>query len=256
MKFYELVFSHTATDQHFYGGPNGWKTHLSLLHKDIPVEIEPVTHHDLKFKLTQERGGQRTTSPAVELEDGSLLCGAFAIAEHLEKTYPERPSLFSGSKSSHPDAVQAGKAYARMMDLGLGDSDSQWAVWLELALPSMADRVTPGPNRDYFTSDAKWGPNGFQNMISSATPAETLARAKWNVWPIVQALKERPGEFLQGQEPGFVDYVVFGRYAMCRNCCPGLAKQAWEDQGEEIGLWVERIVSRYPSIRAHLRAYE
>ncbi|KAJ3109933.1 hypothetical protein HK100_003213 [Physocladia obscura] len=255
MKLIEVVFDHTAEDKHYYGGPNGWKAHLALLHKGISVEIEEATHHDLRYKLT-EKNGKRITSPSVELEDGSLLSGSFQIAEYLEEKYSDRLSLFTGSKSNHPDAVKAGKAYARLIEAGLGDSHPQWAVWLDLFFSDLDARVTPGENRDYFTSDLKWGLGGYEKMTKRKTEEDLVARAKLNVLPLIQVLKDGKQLFLQGEEPGLVDYIVFGRYAMCRNNNPKLAKEIWEDQGNEIRGWVERIVERYPSIQKHLRAYE
>ncbi|KAJ3052620.1 hypothetical protein HDU99_008138, partial [Rhizoclosmatium hyalinum] len=181
----------------------------------------------------------KATSPAIELPDGKLLCGSFQIAEYLDATYPDRPSLFSGSKDSSPAVVKAGKAYAFMMDQGLGDSDPEWAVWLDIIVDDIQKRVVPGPNRDYFVSDAKWGPDGLKKMLARKEEQDLLTRVKANVLPLIASLKNRPGEFLQGEEPGFVDYVVFGRYAMCRNNNPKLAKEIWEDQGKEIAEWVE-----------------
>ncbi|KAJ3085399.1 hypothetical protein HK100_009059 [Physocladia obscura] len=260
MKLIELVFDPTATDRHYYGGPNGWKTRLSLLHMGIDVETEEASVCDLRYKLS-EIHGKRITSPAIELEDGSLLCGSFDIAEYLEDKFPDRLSLFTGSLSKSVDAVKAkhfkvGKTYARLIDAGLGASDPQWAIWFDLVFPDIDKRVAQGEIREYFISDARLGPGGYEKMCKRGAQEDLVARAKLNVLPLIQVLKQNQGQFLQGEEPGFVDYVVFGRYAMCRNNNPKLAKEVWEDQGEEIQGWVERIVQRYPSIQKNLRAYE
>ncbi|KAI8614110.1 hypothetical protein BC830DRAFT_1169685 [Chytriomyces sp. MP71] len=254
MKFYELSLNDESP---YYGGPNGWKTHLSLLHKGLSFETVLATHWELKYELTARRGGQRTTSPAVELSDGTFLTDSFAIARWLEDTYPDAPSLFTGGDAGGAAARAVGERYARLVDVGLGDSDSEWAVWLELSVPGIAARVTKGDkNWEYFSSELKWGPGGLDGVLQKAKAGDLITRAKHNVLPFVTVLKERPGEFLQGPQPGFADFVVFGRYAMCRNNMePTVAKEIWEDQGSEIVQWVRGIVERYPSIEKHLRPY-
>ncbi|KAI8839757.1 hypothetical protein BJ741DRAFT_598592 [Chytriomyces cf. hyalinus JEL632] len=252
---HELILDPSEEAPYFLSLPNGWKAHLSILHKGLSVKLQTHTHWDIKNNLSARNGGNRTTSPAIDLEDGSLLCDSFAIAEYLEAKFPDKPSLFSGSLSHDPAAVLVGKQYARFINAGLGDSDPQWAVWLELSVADLAARIPQDSKyRKYFTSDAKWGEtNGFEKMVKRTRDEDLVGRAKLNVLPLVAALKSQP--FLQGSEPGFVDYVVFGRYAMCRNANPALAKQVWEDQGVEIAKWVESIVGRYPSIAKHLRAH-
>ncbi len=44
----------------------------------------------------------------VLVDSGKTVAGSWAIANHLEETYPERPSLFHGA---------GGKAFARFMEL-------------------------------------------------------------------------------------------------------------------------------------------
>ncbi|KAJ3208974.1 hypothetical protein HDU83_005297 [Entophlyctis luteolus] len=258
MKFFELVFNPDAPDRHLYPGPNGWKTHLSLLHKNVPVEVQEITYLDLRSaEFMAKNGGNPGTSPAVELPDGSILCDSFRIAEYLESEYPDAPSLFSGSTSKDPAAIAAGKAYAFMMTCGLGDSDPEWAVWMHLTAEDLAAKCAPGPLHDYFVSDRKWGgENAFAKFCAVKREQDLVKRAKANLMPLVKTLKNRPGEFLQGVEPGFVDYVVFGRYAMCRNCNPTLAKEIWEDEAKEIADWVDRLLARYPSVRQHLQPYD
>ncbi|KAI8621470.1 hypothetical protein BC830DRAFT_1094125 [Chytriomyces sp. MP71] len=248
IRFYELIFDHADNDAEYFGGPNGWKTHLCLLHKGVAFDIQKVTHLELKNELTAKRNGIKATSPALGLEDGTILCDAFAIAEYLEQKYPSTPSLFTGSTSTHPDAVQTGKAYARFMDISFGS----WVYFFELVVDKIEARVKgDAQNHQYFVSDERWGPGGFKRLMDGRNPVALLATAKENVHPLVKLLKERP--FFQGEAPGFADYVVFGHYAMCRNNNAVLAKQVWEDQGEEIGRWVSAILARFPSIQRHLK---
>ncbi|KAI8832727.1 hypothetical protein BC829DRAFT_408343 [Chytridium lagenaria] len=231
LKLYDIIFDHDTHDP-YYRSPNPWKIRLALLQKGLPFETIEVTHIDISTTLTA-RYGKRATCPALELEDGTLLCDSYHIAEYLEENYPTpHPSSQATPLFPLPAAeITLGKAFSRLVDLGLGDSDPQWAVWLELILP---DLIAAAPHA----------------MTDKALERDALLeRAKLNILPIAAVLRERPGEFLQGREPGFTDFVVFGRYAMCRNCNPGLAKAG-------IMEWVERMVERFPEIRGHLRPYD
>ena len=63
---------------------------------------------------------------------------------------------------------------------------------------------------------------------------ELTRRARMNVQPLITILRESASDYLQGTSPGFVDYVLFGRYAYCRMLDARLAQQIWNDQGMEI----------------------
>ncbi|KAI8807071.1 hypothetical protein BJ742DRAFT_814322 [Cladochytrium replicatum] len=259
MKLYELVPDFSSPDRTIFMGPNGWKVHLSLLRKGIPFEIVEVTWLQLSTEITAKRGGKKATSPAIELEDGTIICDSYRIAEYLEEQYPDRPSLFTGTSdqfatdADRENATRLGKAYSRLIDTGLGNSDPQWAVWYDIIFPHIVNRIPEGPNKDYFTSEARLGAGVFKKQMERPQKEDLVTLAKANVAPIIATLKERPGEFLQGKEPGFVDFVVFGRYAMCRNNNKELCTSIFEDEGVEIREWIQGIIRTFPSIEKHLR---
>ncbi|KAJ3119021.1 hypothetical protein HDU96_003196 [Phlyctochytrium bullatum] len=254
VKFYELVF--TSADAPYYTTPNTWKTRLSLLHKKVPFDTTEIDVLGVKTELSAKLGSKATV-PALEFDDGSLLCDSFKIAEYLERTYPDAPSLFTSTSTSAASEgeLALGKAYARMVDLGLGESTPQWAVWFDVAAPDLYLSLPPGPNRDYAVSDARHQPGGFRWQMERRDKEDLIGRAKLNIQPLITILKERPGEFFQGKEPGFADFVLFGRYAMCRNSNPKLAKEIWDDQGAEVAQWVEGMLQKYPEIKPHIKPY-
>ncbi|KAI8830256.1 hypothetical protein BC829DRAFT_410786 [Chytridium lagenaria] len=236
LKLYDIIFDHDTHDP-YYRSPNPWKIRLALLQKGLPFETIEVTHIDISTTLTA-RYGKRATCPALELEDGTLLCNT-VIPLPQPKSHSEKHSQDS-SISDSVTLIRNGRS-------GLNSSSP-----ISSPPHPCSHQTTPTspPTRN-------GGQEGTKAMTDKALERDALIeRAKLNILPIAAVLRERPGEFLQGREPGYTDFVVFGRYAMCRNCNPGLAKQVWEDSAVEIMEWVERMVERFPEIRGHLRPYD
>lgn len=241
IKFYELIPSLNST---CFFSPNTWKTRMGLLHKGVQFETVPVTLIDVRHDLASLSNQPNITVPAIELPNREFIYDSFRIAEWLENTYPDQPSLFTGDGQSTNKAqsehIQMGKNYARMIDLGLGASKPEWAVWFHLFFPQLDQLMSEGEIRNYFRSAIRLGPQGYEKLIS-LDRQELIRRAKMNVQPLLQILRERPNEYFQGKHPGQVDYIIFGRYAYCRMIDPQLTKQIWEDQGEELSNWIDKL---------------
>ena len=73
--------------------PYGWRTRMALAHKGLGYDLELVKFGE-KDKLTFS--GQ----PLVPvIRDGErVISDSWAIAEYLEDTYPDRPSLFGSAE--------------------------------------------------------------------------------------------------------------------------------------------------------------
>jgi hypothetical protein len=245
IKLYDLAPIPTSTR---YYSPTAWKTRMGLLHKGVKFETIPINFLDLRGDVATRSGQPNITVPAIELPDGKFIYDSFRIAEWLEETYPNAPSLFTGdgkpSCNAQSEHVATGKNYARMIDLGLGASKSEWAVWYDLFFPHLDQVIIGEELRAYFVSDARLGPNGYEKLLK-LDYEELARRAKLNVQPLVQILRERPGQYFQGTHPGQVDYIIFGRYAYCRMLNPKLTKEIWDDQGIELSNWIRTLSEAY-----------
>ena len=217
---------------------------MCLLHKGVQFETIDQTLLDIRKDLSVRSGEANITAPAIELPDGRFLFDSYRIALWLEEAFPSRPSLFTGdgqtTSQAHPAHVETGKRYARMIDLGLGASKPEWAVWFDLFFPRLDQLMRGDELRQYFTSDSRLGPSGYDHLMS-LDREELTRRAQLNVQPLIEILREGASDYLQGTSPGFVDYVLFGRYAYCRMLDARLAKQIWNDQGMEIDRWIQRL---------------
>ncbi|TPX69342.1 hypothetical protein SpCBS45565_g02586 [Spizellomyces sp. 'palustris'] len=244
IKFYDLTADPTKSTRFF--SPNTWKTRMALLHKQVKFETVPVTLLDIRGPIAKRSGLPNIQAPAIELPDGTFLYDSFRISEWLETAYPDAPSLFTGdgqsTRQANPAHLTTGKAYARLVDLGLGSSSPEWAVWFELCFPEVCkfhQEGVPGLY-EYFISDQRLGPSGREKLFA-LDRVELIRRAKLTVTPLIQILRERPGEYLQGKFPGQADYVLFGRYAYCRLLNKEIAKEVWDDQAPELASWVQKL---------------
>jgi hypothetical protein len=69
--------------------PYCWRTKLALAHKGLTVETMPWRFTDKDAIAFSGQG-----RVPVLLDGGKVLSDSWTIAEHLEDTYPDRPSLF------------------------------------------------------------------------------------------------------------------------------------------------------------------
>ncbi|KAJ3095871.1 hypothetical protein HDU97_006445 [Phlyctochytrium planicorne] len=263
VKFYDLVPDIATSDGH-YATPNTWKIRLLLLHKRISFETIDMTFIDIQTSLTERLRKQnndptaKATVPAIELDDGTIICDSFKIAEFLEEKYPDAPSSFDhGSAKEVKDrgTLALGRRFARLVDTGLGNGAPQWTCLFDAIFPSLLAKFPPGLNRDYFSHESRHGgPGGLQKRIDRSKNEDLIGLSKRNMIPLVTLLKEQ-GDFFQGQQPGFADFVIFGRYAMARNNDPKVSKAVFEGVDPVVAAWVGRMLEAFPEAQSHLVPY-
>ncbi|GAA6062708.1 hypothetical protein JCM10212_002259 [Sporobolomyces blumeae] len=238
--FYDLV---PRKGSKLFYSPNTMKTRLSLLHKGVDFETVPVTYTDLRTTLKEKTGFDRVFSPLLELPDGTFLMDSWKIAEWLDATYPSQRSLFLPSQASLPidhdsAAYKLGKTYAWMFTAGFGDSDSQWSTFFELCAEPLRKTMDEA-TAEYFASDAKNGPGAWASIMSK--DHDTLVEhAKASILPLGSTLAR--SKFLAGDEPGFVDYVAYGRYIMMLSVVPDLARDVWRNSNvANVANWIDEL---------------
>ncbi|GAA6034894.1 hypothetical protein JCM8097_009355 [Rhodosporidiobolus ruineniae] len=250
--FYDLVGAHGGA----FWSPNTWKTRLSLLHKGVDFEEREVTYMDLK-ELASEIGVAQPTCPFIRLPSGEYMMDSWRIAEWLDKEYPDKPSLFLPDAPTPVDlsnpALLLARNYATAFTEGFGNSDSQWTTFLELSLPGIAASMpdlepgVPNPNRVYFTSDEKLGMKDAWATFTSLDRPTLIERGKACLLPLDLILSS--SQYLSGNHPGFVDYIVYGRYHMMRATCPADTEEVWlkPESLKHVAEWVKRIEKRWES---------
>lgn len=213
-QLYELVGADPA--RRF--SPFCWRARMALAHKGLEAECVP-------WRLTETA---RLAFAACEkvpvLVDGdAVVADSWAIAEHLEATYPDQPALFSGGSPKYrfiaawTDAVVS----ANLVRLIVSD------------VPPLL-----GEERAYFRAsrETRFG------MALEAVTADREARLpafRGGLQPLRMVLAAQP--FLGGAAPDYADYIVFGSFQWARCVSP----LALLEVGDPVHGWRERVLDLF-----------
>ena len=199
--------------------PHCWKARMALALKGLAFESRPVSFTEV---ATLE-GGTGRTVPV--LRDGDeVVQDSFAIALHLDRAYPDRPSLFGG---------EAGEGVTRFVE-----SWSQRTIHPYIASVAILDihDVLDEENRAFFRAarEAAFG-RPLEAVQDGRTP-EKLAVFRRALEPLRVTLQKQP--FIGGGEPRFADYIVFGAFQWLRIVSSFRVLEA----GDPVADWFERCL--------------
>ena len=199
--------------------PHCWKVRLALKHKGLDFTTATAGFTEIPGL----EGGFSKLVPI--LRDGeTLVADFFAIAEYLENTYPDRPSLFGGEggktlsrfiESWTQRTIHPGIARFAMLDIhdGLGESDQRYF--------REGREKSVGTTLENFVADREARVEPF---LKSLEPLRaTLAR---------QA-------FLGGDRPLFADYIVFGAFQWARI----VSSFSFMPAEDPVTIWFERCLA-------------
>ncbi|ODN68554.1 glutathione S-transferase C-terminal domain-containing protein [Methylobrevis pamukkalensis] len=158
------------------------------------------------------------------LEDGETKIGdSFAIAEHLEATWPDRPALFAPGES--------GRAVARLVEgyanLTVG------AALMPFIVKDIHDLLAPA-DQTYFrtTREKRLGRTLEEVQAGRENRTDEIRKA---LAPMRHMLRSAP--FIGGASPLYVDYIVAGHliWATTVTAFPILDGEA------EVTAWLARV---------------
>lgn len=172
--------------------PRCWRTKLAIAHKDLATETVPWRFRDAAL-LPQPN---QSRVPVVS-DGGRIVCDSWAIAEYLEDTFPDRPSLFCG---------EGGRAHARFVN--------EWAE--TVLLPNMLPMIVvdlfnavDDADKPYFRQnrEARLGRSleSAQEGRQSRLPAFHTLLA-----PVRATLANQP--WLGGGEPSYADHIIVAAF--------------------------------------------
>lgn len=216
---YDLV---GADDRRF--SPACWRTRMAMAHKQLEYETRPTRFGD----ISTIAGGGHKTIPVIEDGD-EIVSDSFVIAEYLERTYPNRPSLFGDAR---------GLEYARFLN--------NWAnsvIQGALAPMVMFDiyQQLDESDKDYFRTsrEARFGMTLEEVPEGREERAEKFAKV---LAPLRTNLQAAP--YLGGDEPFYGDYAVFGPFQWARvvSNFPVLAAD------DPINQWFDRCLDLFDGL--------
>jgi glutathione S-transferase len=198
--------------------PHVWKTTLSLAHKELDYDTRAVGFTEIP---AIENGA---TALVPVLRDGDrLIRDSFDIALYLEKTYPDKPSLFGG---------EGGQAMARFIE-----SWSQLTLHPALAriiLMDIHDSLAPADQAFFRASREHRFGMSLEAVAQTGIEEQKTFAARLE--PLRTTLKRQP--FIGGETPLFSDYIVFGPLQWARVVSP---KRILEP-GDPVRDWFERCL--------------
>lgn len=211
--------------------PYCWRTRMALAHKNLSVETIPwrFTEKEVIAKSEQLR-------VPVLVDGNRWIADSWTIANYLEDTYPERPSLFGGT---------AGRALSRFYSI-LADTLVS-SIFRFIALDIL--RHVHDKDHAYFRSSRE----ERVGMTLEAFVADRDTRVsafRDSLMPLRLTLKTQ--SFLGGDQPLYADCAVFGPFQWAR-CISPFALLAADDP---VRLWRDRLLDLFNGLARAAPAYD
>ena len=178
--------------------PYCWRVRMALLHKGLSFTTEPVRFSE-KDKIAFS--GQGLVPVLVDGE--RVVTDSFAIATYLEDAYRDAPSLFGDARGLARFATNVVDGLLIFSFVGFIVTDV-FAVIAEQDRPYFRESREKrlGMSLEAFAADRDGRLPAFREALE----------------PIRRTVKEQ--KFLNGAEPGWVDYAAFGSFQWARCTSP------------------------------------
>ncbi|MBR7635174.1 glutathione S-transferase family protein [Janthinobacterium lividum] len=219
-----ILYSLCAADRRRHYSPHVWKIIMALKHKELQAEVRPVSFAE----IAGIEDGSYKSVPVLN-DNGHIEGDSFEIAVHLERAYPDRPSLFGGS---------GGQAMARFVE-----SFSQTVIHPPVsAIAAMDMHALMSPADQAYFRAAREKRFGKTLEEASATRHIELAALPEKFAPLRSVLAKQP--WLGGAQPLFADYILFGVLQWARITVPYPLLPA----DDPVSTWFERCLDLHGAI--------
>jgi glutathione S-transferase len=207
--------------------PRCWRTRLALAHKGLETEAIPWRFREAAL-LPQPNQGR---VPVIS-DQGRIVFDSWAIAEYLEASYTDRPSLFRG---------EGGRAHARFIN--------EWAesVLLPNILPMIVldlYQAVDEEDKSYFRKnrEARLG----STLEDAQAGRETrLPAFHAMLAPVRTTLANQP--WLGGAEPSYADHIIAAGF-MWNDC---VSRFPLIPGDGPVADWWQRIQALYDGLAAN-----
>ncbi|WP_315771860.1 MULTISPECIES: glutathione S-transferase family protein [unclassified Bradyrhizobium] len=220
VKLYELV----GTDAGRPFSPYCWRARMALAHKGLSAESIPW-----RFTEKSAIAPHGSEKVPVMLDGDRAVADSWAIANYLEDTYPDRPSLFGGA---------GGRAMARFLN-AWGDIAIVGGIF-PLIIADIPKNLA-AEDADYFRAsrEARFG-KSLEEVMASRDQAVIGFRR--SLEPLRQTLKTQA--FIGGDTPDYADYIVFGGFQWARVVSPFKLLE----ESDSVHAWRERLLDAFDGL--------
>jgi glutathione S-transferase len=227
LRLYDLA----GADPNRRFSPYCWRIRLALSHKRLPIETIPW-----RFTEKAEIAPSGSKTVPVLVDGDRWIADSWAIANYLEDTYPDSPSLFGGAA-----ARRLTRHYSSLADALVT------AIFPFIALDILgrvADR-----DREYFRTSREQRVGKTLEAFVANRDAK-LPGFRASLAPLRTTLKTEP--FFGGDEPLYADYALFGQFQWARCISP----LALLEEGDPVKLWRDRLLDCFDGLARNAVAYD
>ncbi len=210
--------------------PHCWRTKMALGHKGLEFETRPTRFTEIPAIC----GGGQKTVPVLE-DDGATIADSWAIANYLEETYPDRPSLFAG----HVPLTLFVQSWA---------ASRLHPALIGLIVHDIYEHLDPA-DRDYFRDTRE---KRFEKSLEAMQEGreERLPAFRAALDPLRHTLHAH--DFLGGEKPLYADYLVFGSLQWARTISPFRLL----DEDDPVRDWFERCLDLHGGLGRAAPGYD
>lgn len=227
LKMYDLAGA--EDDRRF--SPFCWLTRMAIAHKGLPLETVP-------WRFTEKDAIADSGQGAVPvLVDGEkVIADSWAIAEYLEESYPDHPSLFG---------CAMGKAQARFFQ-----------AWVEQTVrPKLLPIIILDlfshlheKDRDYFR-ETRTKRLGMPLEEFADNSPEQVKAFQASLGPARQVLTQQ--DYICGDAPGYADYILLAAFQWARCSCPTILLT----DDDPVFAWRDRMHNLFDGLAGQAKGY-
>ncbi len=212
--------------------PFSWRIRYALAHKGIETEFRPTRFADVE--TIRSLSGQDLVP--IIVDGDQVVHDSWNIAVHLERNFPDRPSLFGGA---------LGMGVTRLINHGAG---AALGPAIRRLIAADFIRCLAPEDQPYFrrSREAQFGCTLEEYC---ADRARWLSEFETVIAPLEQTLADQA--YICGEAPAYADYVVFSSFQYARLGSPLELLRP----GTALRRWREALVARFDHLGDRFPGY-
>lgn len=212
--------------------PYCWRARLALAHKGL--EVETIPWRFMQKDVLAPFGGDKVP---VLLDGDRAVVDSWAIAEYLEDSYPDRPSLFGGA---------AGRSLAKFVNAW---ADAVLVPGIARLVVADIAAVIDAGDVAYFRSSREKRFGATLEAVQADRDQQVLAFRR-DLHPLRMVVRAQP--FLSGEAPMQADAIVFGCFQWARCVSPFRLLE----KDDPVEAWRQRMLDLHGGLARQVPAFD